>query len=68
MHEHGVAVNVPGLYFVGLEFLYALTSSNIHGVSRDAKYIVHQIVARSELHKKATAEKNRQAGTSVSMQ
>jgi putative flavoprotein involved in K+ transport len=68
MHEHGVAVNVPGLYFVGLEFLYALTSSNIHGVSRDAKYIVHQIVARSEVHKKATAEKNRQAGTSVSMQ
>jgi len=68
VHEHGVAVNVPGLYFVGLEFLYALTSSNIHGVSRDARYIVRQIAARSKVHKKATAEEKRQAGTSVSMQ
>jgi putative flavoprotein involved in K+ transport len=66
-HEHGVAVNVPGLYFVGLEFLYALTSSNIHGVGRDARYIVHQIVERSKVHNRATAEGKRKAGTSVSM-
>src|SRR5690606_10193676 len=58
IHERGVVVNVPGLYFVGLEFLYAITSSNIHGVSRDAKYIVNQIVTRSGVHKKAAIEDN----------
>jgi putative flavoprotein involved in K+ transport len=68
VHEHGVAVNVPGLYFVGLEFLYSLTSSNIHGVGRDARYIARQIAIRSKVHTKAIAEDNRKAGTSVSMQ
>jgi putative flavoprotein involved in K+ transport len=29
----------PGLYFVGLHFLYAMSSSMIHGVGRDAKYV-----------------------------
>ena len=37
-HESGVA-SVPGLYFVGLHFLHAFSSSMIHGVGRDADRI-----------------------------
>ncbi len=46
-HERGVVPDVPGLYFVGLHFQYALSSTMIHGVERDAKYIADQIAASS---------------------
>lgn len=45
-HERGVATNEPGLYFVGLDFLYAATSDTVTGVSRDAKHIVEAIASR----------------------
>ena len=45
-HTRGVALGEPGLYFVGLSFLYAMSSSMIHGVGRDAKYIVRRIADR----------------------
>jgi putative flavoprotein involved in K+ transport len=35
----------PGLYFVGLLFQYALTSSLVGGVGRDAEYIAKHIVS-----------------------
>ena len=35
-----------GLYFVGLNFLYAFSSTMIHGVSRDAERIASAIAAR----------------------
>jgi putative flavoprotein involved in K+ transport len=38
-HKGGVVADVPGLYFVGLHFLYSLSSEMIHGVGRDAKRI-----------------------------
>jgi len=44
-HVAGVVESQPGLYFVGLPFLYAMSSSMIHGVGRDAQRIV-AIVAR----------------------
>lgn len=47
VHERGVVAQMPGLYFVGLFFLYGYSSSQIHGVGRDAKYIAEQIAARS---------------------
>jgi hypothetical protein len=31
------------LYFVGLRFLYSLSSAMIHGVARDADYIARAI-------------------------
>ncbi len=46
MHERGVVASEPGLYFVGLEFLYAASSTMIHGVGRDAERIVKAIAAR----------------------
>ena len=37
----------PGLYFVGLHFLYALSSTMIHGVERDAKRVAETIAVRT---------------------
>ena len=45
-HAAGVVESEPGLYFVGLQFLYAMSSSMIHGVGRDAARIVKTIKAR----------------------
>jgi putative flavoprotein involved in K+ transport len=38
-HEAGVVKEAPGLYFVGLHFLYSFSSAMIHGVGRDAARI-----------------------------
>jgi len=42
-HRGGVVEGEPGLYFVGLPFLYSMSSSMIHGVGRDAARIVEAI-------------------------
>jgi putative flavoprotein involved in K+ transport len=47
LHDGGVTVGEPGLYFVGLHFLYAASSTMIHGVGRDADRIVNTIVKRT---------------------
>jgi putative flavoprotein involved in K+ transport len=46
MHERGVA-SEPGLYFVGLDFLYSFTSENVGGVGRDARHIAKHMASRS---------------------
>ena len=40
VHVRGVVPDEPGLYFVGLFFLYAMTSGLFTGVGRDAEYVV----------------------------
>src|SRR4029453_4847688 len=45
MHHRGVGAAQPGLYFVGLFFLYAMSSGFLPGVDRDAEHIVHAILA-----------------------
>ena len=45
-HFRGVVGTEPGLYFVGLHFLYAMSSPMIQGVSRDARYIAETIGSR----------------------
>jgi putative flavoprotein involved in K+ transport len=47
VHDGGVVVSEPGLYFVGLHFLYAFSSTMIHGVGRDAARIAATIAART---------------------
>jgi putative flavoprotein involved in K+ transport len=47
MHERGIVAGEPGLYFVGLPFLFAFTSFLIGGVGRDAEHLAKHIVARS---------------------
>jgi len=48
-HEGGVVANQPGLYFVGLNFLFSMSSSMIHGVGRDAARITSHLAARRGL-------------------
>jgi putative flavoprotein involved in K+ transport len=45
VHDRGVVGSEPGLYFVGLVFLYALASSLVGGVGRDAEHIAEHIAA-----------------------
>ena len=47
-HHRGVVANQPGLYFVGLSFLYAMSSGFLPGVDRDAEHIVHAILAEAD--------------------
>jgi putative flavoprotein involved in K+ transport len=42
-HESGRVESEPGLYFVGLHFLHAMSSAMIHGVGRDAARIAAAI-------------------------
>jgi putative flavoprotein involved in K+ transport len=46
-HDGGVVPSQPGLYFVGLHFLYAMSSTMIHGVGRDAARIAAAVGARA---------------------
>jgi len=46
MQERGVVKNEPGLYFVGMHFLYSLSSAMIHGAERDAEHVVNTIEKR----------------------
>lgn len=46
-HDAGVARNEPGLYFVGLHFLYSMSSTMIHGVGRDAARVVEALAVRA---------------------
>ena len=55
-HDRGVVESQPGLYFVGLKFLYSKSSEQIHGVGRDAARIADLIVARHE--KRANASRS----------
>jgi putative flavoprotein involved in K+ transport len=48
-HEGGVVPSQPGLYFVGLHFLYSMSSSMIHGVGRDAARITTHVAERRGL-------------------
>jgi len=47
VHERGIVASHPGLYFVGLHFLYAASSTMIHGVGRDADRIARHVAARA---------------------
>jgi putative flavoprotein involved in K+ transport len=46
VHDRGIVPDEPGLYFVGLHFLYSFSSTMIHGVARDAERITATIQAR----------------------
>lgn len=65
-HERGVVQSQPGLYFVGLNFLYAISSTMIQGVSRDAEFVVRQITARS-IKKALTTTQDRKQEQQVSI-
>jgi putative flavoprotein involved in K+ transport len=45
MHDRGVVQGQPGLYIMGLLFLYTLSSALVGGVGRDAEHITRHIVS-----------------------
>ena len=47
IHARGLNPREPGLYFVGLHFLYSLSSVMIHGVGRDAERIARAVASRA---------------------
>lgn len=46
VHARGVASDVSGLFFLGLEFQFALASTTLWGIARDAAYVVRQLDKR----------------------
>jgi putative flavoprotein involved in K+ transport len=48
-HDRGILESVPGLYVVGLPFLYSLSSALLGGVGRDAAHIVDHLASRRAL-------------------
>lgn len=45
-HQRGVAIDVPGLAFVGMRYQYRARSALIGGVAEDAAHVVGRIVAQ----------------------
>jgi putative flavoprotein involved in K+ transport len=58
-HQRGVVESKPGLYFLGLWFLSAFTSSLLGGVGSDAEHIAAQIASRHPDGPGATAPPGR---------
>jgi putative flavoprotein involved in K+ transport len=57
IHVRGIVADEPGLYFVGLAFLYAMSSGFVPGVGRDAEYVVNHIASRKPVpHTPAVAK------------
>src|SRR6185369_13160854 len=56
IHEQGVVGQEPGLYFIGLEFVYAATSATITGVGRDAKRVAKHIAGRRSVAEPSAKE------------
>lgn len=42
-HRRGVALETPGLFFLGQEFLFAAASATLPGIARDARYLAGKI-------------------------
>lgn len=64
-HERGVVATAPGLYFIGLFFLSAVTSSLVGGVGRDAAYITGQIALRASMELPSREGEGRAASLTV---
>jgi putative flavoprotein involved in K+ transport len=47
-HYRGAVESEPGLYFLGLVFLYSLSSDVLPGRGRDAAYLAKHIAARQQ--------------------
>jgi putative flavoprotein involved in K+ transport len=55
MQYRGVVDSSPGLYFLGIPFLYSFTSMLVVGAGRDAAYVVERIAGRRGTRDRAIA-------------
>jgi putative flavoprotein involved in K+ transport len=56
LHHRGIVDSEPGLYFIGLKFLYSVSSEQIQGVGRDADRIAGRIAARPGIRRADRSE------------
>jgi putative flavoprotein involved in K+ transport len=56
LHDRGVVTAMPGLYFLGLQFLHSMTSATVNGVGRDAEHIAKAIATRARLRAQGGTE------------
>jgi putative flavoprotein involved in K+ transport len=61
IHQRGIVGSEPGLFFIGLKFLYSVSSEQIHGVGRDADHIARSIAARREVRDADRSGRRREA-------
>jgi putative flavoprotein involved in K+ transport len=47
IQQRGIVESQPGLYFLGLPFLYSLSSALVGGVGRDAEHVVAHLIDRA---------------------
>lgn len=52
VHRRGVVEGEPGLYFIGLHFLYAMSSPMIQGAARDSTHIAVAIARLAGMNKR----------------
>jgi putative flavoprotein involved in K+ transport len=55
MEHRGVVDSAPGLYFLGIPFLYSFTSMLVVGAGRDAAHVVDRVAVRAGSRGRATA-------------
>jgi putative flavoprotein involved in K+ transport len=55
MEHRGVVDSAPGLYFLGIPFLYSFTSMLVVGAGRDAAHVVDRVAVRARSRGRATA-------------
>jgi putative flavoprotein involved in K+ transport len=65
LHVRGVVPTQPGLFFVGLHFLYSLSSSMIQGVGRDAEFIAGRVADRLKSPARQPAARERRGAPSL---
>jgi putative flavoprotein involved in K+ transport len=61
VHDRGVVTQVPGMYFVGLHFLYSMSSSTLFGIGRDANRVVRAVQSRLRALERGTVGRLQQA-------
>ena len=48
MQQRGVVAAAPGLYFLGLPFLYSFASMLVAGAGADAAFVAEHVAARAK--------------------
>lgn len=62
MQERGLAAGAPGLYFLGIPFLFGFTSMLVLGADRDAAFVADAVARRATLAGNTLAEATQGAG------
>jgi putative flavoprotein involved in K+ transport len=61
LQERGLAVGAPGLYFLGIPFLFGFTSMLVLGADRDAAFVADAVARRAAADRRALSPAPREA-------